>query len=289
MATLERALRLLQKYPRISLSNITDFEKKKNKLRRGQYGGNKRGVGDRGQGKYGTLPRIGFEGNNTPFYLLIPKEPYYRNHHVRREYVPLSLLELQRMVDLGRLRDSGEPLIDMAILAGTGLVTVLPDKRQYGIDLTDQGADVFSAKVNIEVQWASETTIAAVERNGGMITTRYFDPQALRCLVDAERFFRSGAPVPMCKLPPADAIAYYTDPQNRGYLADPAAILTARAELAQKYGYKLPAPDDYVERLKQRKDPRQVYLGLEPGWLVNLVDRTILKPTDMQLKAYYRS
>jgi large subunit ribosomal protein L15 len=27
-----------------------------------------------------TLPRLGFEGGNTPFYLRIPKEPYYKGH-----------------------------------------------------------------------------------------------------------------------------------------------------------------------------------------------------------------
>lgn len=26
------------------------------------------------------------------------------------------------------------------------------------------------------------------------------------------------------------------------------------------------------------KDPRQVFFGLEPGWVVNLVDQTIIKP-----------
>ena len=47
------------------------------KSRRGQHGGRKRGMGERGQGKRLTLPRIGFEGGNTPFHHLIPKEPYY--------------------------------------------------------------------------------------------------------------------------------------------------------------------------------------------------------------------
>ena len=31
-----------------------------------------------------------------------------------------------------------------------------------------QGASLFAAKVNLEVQWASETAIAAVERAGGV-------------------------------------------------------------------------------------------------------------------------
>ncbi len=43
-----------------------------------------------------------------------------------------------------------------------------------------QGADTFCAKVNLEVQVASEKAIAAVERNGGVITTSYYDPRSLR-------------------------------------------------------------------------------------------------------------
>lgn len=42
-----------------------------------------------------------------------------------------------------------------------------------------QGADIFAAKVNIEVQRASELAIAAVEKNGGVVTTSFYDPRSL--------------------------------------------------------------------------------------------------------------
>lgn len=42
-----------------------------------------------------------------------------------------------------------------------------------------KGADIFCAKVNLEVQRASEAAIAAVERNGGVISTSYYDPRSL--------------------------------------------------------------------------------------------------------------
>lgn len=92
-------------------------------------------------------------------------------------------------------------------------------------------------------------------------------------------------------LPPQDATEYYTNPANRGYLADPEKISWERLVLAQKYGYQLPVLEndpDYA-KLIQRKDPRQIFLGLEPGWVVNLRDRCILKPTDEQLKQFYHS
>lgn len=42
-----------------------------------------------------------------------------------------------------------------------------------------QGADTFKAKVNIEVQLASELAIAAIEKNGGVVTTAFYDPRSL--------------------------------------------------------------------------------------------------------------
>lgn len=55
-----------------------------------------------------------------------------------------------------------------------------------------QGADSFKAKVNIEVQWASEPVIAAIERNGGVITTAYFDLDSLWILRNPLKFFERG-------------------------------------------------------------------------------------------------
>ncbi len=89
-------------------------------------------------------------------------------------------------------------------------------------------------------------------------------------------------------LPPEDAIEYYTDPKNRGYLADPLLVAQERQLLAQKYGYELPdIESDPI--MKLRKDPRQVFFGLEPGWVVNLRDKQILRPTDEELIEYYKS
>lgn len=55
-----------------------------------------------------------------------------------------------------------------------------------------KGADIFQAKINIEVQWASEPVIAAIERNGGTITTAYYDTHSLFALVDVDKFFSRG-------------------------------------------------------------------------------------------------
>ena len=108
---------------------------------------------------------------------------------------------------------------------------------------------------------------------------------------DPVAFFKRGIPIPKCKLPPHDALEYYTDPKNRGYLADPEAVMEARLELAQKYGYVLPdvTTDPLYQMLTRRKGRTQIWYGLQPGWVVNLKEKTILKPENPALKEYYEA
>jgi len=87
--------------------------------------------------------------------------------------------------------------------------------------------------------------------------------------------------------PTQDAIDFYTSAENRGYLADPAQIAEHRFELAQKYGYQVSDIDLNNPLMTATKDPRQVFYGLEPGWIVNLKDQVIFKPLDEDLKHYY--
>lgn len=92
-------------------------------------------------------------------------------------------------------------------------------------------------------------------------------------------------------IPPQDAIEYYSDPTKRGYLADPDKISEERMVLAQKYGYVLPRIEDdpAYDMLIQKKDPRQIFFGLNPGWVVNLKDKVILKPKEEELLEHYAS
>jgi large subunit ribosomal protein L15 len=151
--------------------------------------------------------------------------------------------------------------------------------------------DIFKAKINIEVQWTTEAVIAAVERNGGTITTAYYDVASLWAARDPIHFFEKGVPIPKRMLPPEDAIEYYSNPKMRGYLADPEEIAKDRFVLSQKYGYDLPdiSKDPDKDMLLRRKDPKQIFHGLEPGWVVSLRDKCILKPKDPRLLEYYRN
>lgn len=193
------------------------------------------------------------------------------------------------MIDSNRL-DSSKP-IDLVALLNTGLYKLFPDQKQFGVNLTDEGADLFKSKINIEVQWASELVIAAIEKNGGVITTAYYDQHSIQTMLNTKKFFERGIPIPKRMIPPPDALEYYTDPANRGYLADPEKISQERLVLAQKYGYTLPKieEDKEYEVLTKRKDPRQIFFGLNPGWVVNLKEKVILKPQDEELVEYYKS
>ncbi|KAH0949554.1 hypothetical protein HN011_000986 [Eciton burchellii] len=284
------ALSMLRVLPRLSLSNIRDQNARKKKARgRGQHGGNRHGCSQKGSYQRQNYMRLGYETGNTPFYLRFSYEPYYKGHHLRREYPPLSLRQLQMYIDTNRL-DISQP-VDLLSLINTGLYNINVNWKHAGVHLTHDGAECFKAKLNIEVQWASEPVIAAIERNGGVITTAFYDMHCLQAICDTEQFFSRGEPIPRRFLPPMDCLNYYSDPAMRGYLADPEKVSQARLVLAQKYGYELPKIEDDpdYEMLCERKDPRQLFYGLQPGWLVNVKDKVILKPKAEYLKEYYKS
>ncbi|CAG4944503.1 unnamed protein product [Colias eurytheme] len=287
----EKSLAMLRSLPRVSLGNIRDNpgSMKPTKRGRGQHGGDKHGAGNKGSGQRQNYMRLGYETGNNPFYLRMPQEYYYRGHHLRRQYPPLSLLDVQKLIDRDCL-DITKP-IDLATLVKSGHYNFFPDQKHFGVNLTDEGADIFAAKVNIEVQWASEQVIAAIEKNGGVITTAYYDPHSLFLLKNPKKFFESGQAIPRRMIPPPDAIEFYTSAETRGYLADPEKVSQERLRLAQKYGYEVKQleTDPQYDMLVERKDPRQIFYGLEPGWVVNLKDQCILKPNDGELQRFYAS
>ena len=107
-------------------------------------------------------------------------------------------------------------------------------------------------------------------------------------LSDPVKFFKSGAPIPRRLTPPANLLEFYSGAKNRGYLADPAQVLQEKHLLAQKYGYSL-TEEQLEDSSSTAKDPRQIFLGLEPGWVVNLADKCIYKPLDPELQNVYES
>ncbi|GBP06081.1 39S ribosomal protein L15, mitochondrial [Eumeta japonica] len=223
--------------------------------------------------------RLGYETGNLLIYVFLTNRTTKAScKDVNTQKFPL--LQLQVMLETNRI-DSKQP-IDLCTLCNTGLVSIKPASMEFGFQLTDEGADKFKSKICIEVQHAKESVIAAIERNGGIIRTAYYDPRSLHVIKNPEKWFEKGVPIPKRLLPPQDAIGYYTSAENRGYLADPEEISKHRLVLAQKYGYDLPKIEDDpdYEMLTSMKDARQLFYGLEPGWVISLKDQTIIKPKE---------
>lgn len=151
---------------------------------------------------------------------------YLYSCSLRRQYLPLSLKELQLLIDTDRL-DITRP-IDITSICNTGLHRIEPGAREFGFQLNDNDIHCFRAKINIEVQHATELVIATIEKHGGIIRTAYYDQFSLDALKNPPKWFKKSEPIPRRQLPPQDAVEYYTNPKNRGYLANPEEISKER-------------------------------------------------------------
>ncbi|VDL83332.1 unnamed protein product [Nippostrongylus brasiliensis] len=287
----ERALRIVEKSSRVRIQDLRDNVGARTSGR--QVGKNANQAGHtRGALQHAAKPPLGWIWGNffQPWQRLFPGEKFFNADikqftlsifSIRREYVPLSLVELSRLIDLGWV-DPNRP-IDVTALCATRKFRIQPKLRQCGFDLTAEGADDFVHKIDVEVQYASQSAISAVERAGGRVRVTYYDPDSLQAAVDPRAWFKSGNPVPARKAPPPSLLEYYTDATNRGYLADADQLVEARKRLALVMGYEL--PDE--ERCLGEKAPTQVFHGIPPGAVVSLADKKVFLPTDPVVRDYY--
>ncbi|VDO27026.1 unnamed protein product [Haemonchus placei] len=280
----ERALRIVEKSSRVRVQDLRDNIGAKTAGRQVTKYANQAGH-TRGALQHAAKPPLGWIWGNFfhPWQRLFPGEKYFNaDINVRREYVPLSLAELSRLIDLGWV-DPTLP-IDVAALCRTQKFQIKPKLRQCGFDLTAEGADDFTHKIDIEVQYASQTAISAVEKSGGRIRVAYYDPESLQAAVDPKAWFLSGRPVPARKAPPPSLLEYYRNASNRGYLAEVEELVDARERLALVMGYDLPT----AEICAGEKGPSQVFHGIPPGAVVSLSDRKVFLPTHPVVRDYYQ-
>jgi len=286
MGSREKAFQFLREVPRLSEGNIGNLPGTKNSKKRG-YGqnGKERGWGASARQKMYFGP-LGYEGGGTPIQRKTPFERSYNyGRHAVKQFPAVTLENLQLAIDTKRI-DCSKP-IDLASISCSGVFPIKPDKNQFGYNLTGEGMDLFKAKVNIEVQWADEATIAAVERNGGKISVAYYDLHSVVALSSPLKFLKSGQAIPKRLIPPGNLLEKYSDAASRGYLAHPDLVEQERQVLAQKYGYEAPVYDENDQLFKMTKDPRQIFFGLEPGWMISLQDKTIFKPQQEKINEMY--
>ena len=74
---------------------------------------------------------------------------------MRRQYIPLSLLSLQRLIDLGRI-DFSQP-IDLTTVCNTKVLVVKPDANHYGINLIDEVRTSLCCCVSTVLHMACQT------------------------------------------------------------------------------------------------------------------------------------
>ena len=150
----------------MKLNEIRDNPKARTKkVRVGRGPGS--GVGKTsGKGHKGQLARTGvavrsFEGGQMPLHRRLPKRGF---HNIfRKDFTVVNLNRVQLAIDAGRL-DAGAA-ITVDALQAAGLFKIAGDG---GVKLLGEGE--IKSKVTIEVQRASKSAIAAVEKVGGTVT-----------------------------------------------------------------------------------------------------------------------
>ncbi len=118
------------------------------------------GRGGKGQTARSGVALRGFEGGQMPLYRRLPKKGF-TNALFRTTYAHVNVGDIQAAIDAGRL--DGKQTITHAALVAAGVARAHPN----GIRLLAKGA--LSAKVALEVTYASATATAAVEKAGGSV------------------------------------------------------------------------------------------------------------------------
>lgn len=119
-----------------------------------------------GRGHKGQKSRSGvggiraYEGGQMPLYMRLPKRGFNKPNRAR--YVELNIGRLQAAIDAGKL-DSAQK-IDAAALVEAGVLR----RARDGVRLLGTGG--LTAKVDIEVAYATAGAKAAVEKAGGAVS-----------------------------------------------------------------------------------------------------------------------
>lgn len=118
------------------------------------------GRGVKGQKARTGVAIKGFEGGQMPLHRRLPKRGF--NNIFRLDYNEVSLAKIQAAVDAGRL-DAGQPVTEAALVAAGVL-----RRAKDGVRVLGTGE--LSAKVTLEVAYATKSAVAAVEKAGGSVT-----------------------------------------------------------------------------------------------------------------------
>lgn len=147
----------------MKLNEIRDNEgarKPRKRVARGIGSGSGKtgGRGQKGQKSRSGVAVNGFEGGQMPIYRRLPKRGF--KNHFAKEFAVVNLDTLQKAIDAGKLNADD---VNVESLLKSGVIS----KKLDGVRLLGRGA--LTAKVNVSVNSASKTAVAAVEKVGGKV------------------------------------------------------------------------------------------------------------------------
>ena len=118
------------------------------------------GRGVKGQKSRSGVAIKGFEGGQMPLHRRLPKRGF--NNIFRKQFTPVSIGRVQQAIEAGKLNPA--ETVNCAALIAAGIVR----KKKDGVRLLADGE--LKAAVKFELEGASKTAVAAVEKAGGSIT-----------------------------------------------------------------------------------------------------------------------
>ena len=144
------------------ISDNSGARKSRMRVARGIGSGKGKTAGRGGKGQRGRsgVAIKGFEGGQMPLHRRLPKRGF--NNHSRVEFQAVNLSDLQRLVDLKKL--DAKKTVNTAALVAAGLVATV----RHPVKLLGQGE--LKVALTVEVEGASKSAIAAVEKAGGKVT-----------------------------------------------------------------------------------------------------------------------
>ena len=147
----------------MKLNEIRDNEgarKSRKRVARGIGSGSGKtgGRGQKGQKSRSGVAVNGFEGGQMPIYRRLPKRGF--KNHFAKVFAVVNLDTLQKAIDAGKLNAEE---INVDTLLNAGVIS----KKLDGVRLLARGA--ITSKVNVTVDSASKTAVAAVEKAGGKV------------------------------------------------------------------------------------------------------------------------
>ena len=221
----------------------------KQRVGRGGKRGGSSGRGNGGQKHHAKAPPPWFSSLYTnPIIDALPRWSWAPRASKPR-YRTLNLDRIQFWIETGRLNVSPGQPITMQHLKNSGIII---GRIQDGVKLLGNGATYFKASgLDIQVTKASKSAIAAVESLGGSVTAVYHTRAGIKQHLDNERQLEYFYEPPVLE---AD-VAYYSDPANRGYLADKQsfdAIFRPRGYLYSVDEFKNLKSPDHIAKVNVR-------------------------------------